>query len=115
ADVAVAKRGGGNTPRQSEAIDHAARKTSVLWVKGSGTDLATIMAIGFAALRLDEILPLRARDRMDDAEMVAYLRRCALSTEQPRPSIESLLHAFIPSATAAHSHPAPVIALPATP
>ena len=67
-------------------------------MKGSGTDLATITAAGFPGLRLDELLPLRERDEMDDAEMVAYLLRSALRPDQPRPSIETLLHAFIPAA-----------------
>ena len=100
---------------KGEVVDHARRETRVLWVKGSGTDLATITALGFAALRLEEILPLRACDRMGDAEMVDYLRRCALSPEQPRPSIETLLHAFIPAAHVDHTHPDAVIALTATP
>ena len=45
----------------------------MLWVKGSGTDLATITPRGFAALRLDDVLPLREREQMDDASMVDYL------------------------------------------
>ncbi len=52
---------------------------------------------------------------MADAEMVDYLRRCALSPDQPRPSIETLLHAFIPAAHVDHTHPDAVIALTATP
>jgi rhamnulose-1-phosphate aldolase/alcohol dehydrogenase len=115
ADRAIANQGGGNTSMKAEVLDHAGRETHALWVKGSGTDLATIAASGFAALRLDEILPLRARDRMDDAEMVDHLRRCALSPDQPRPSIETLLHAFLPAAHVDHTHPDAVIALTATP
>ena len=46
-----------------------------MWVKGSGSDLATIEAGGFTGLRLDEILPLREREAMSDEEMVAYLAR----------------------------------------
>ena len=48
-------------------------------------------------LRLDELLPLREREEMDDATMVAYLLRCAVNPDQPRPSIETLLHAFVPA------------------
>ena len=101
-------------PRRRSSIT-LGRETRVLWVKGSGTDLATIAPAGFAGLRLDELLPLRARDAMDDAEMVDYLRRCALSPDQPRPSIETLLHAFIPAAHVDHTHPDAVIALTSTP
>ena len=61
-DRALANQGGGNTSAKGAVVDHAGRETPVLWVKGSGTDLATITAAGFAALRLDELLPLRARE-----------------------------------------------------
>jgi rhamnulose-1-phosphate aldolase/alcohol dehydrogenase len=97
------------------ALDHTGGETRVLWVKGSGTDLATITAAGFPALRLDEVLKLRARAAMDDAEMVDYLRRCGLAPDQPRPSIETLLHAFVPAAHVDHTHPDAVIALTSTP
>jgi rhamnulose-1-phosphate aldolase/alcohol dehydrogenase len=115
ADRALANQGGGNTSAKGVAPDHVGRDQRVLWVKGSGTDLASITAAGFAALRLDEIEPLRGRDSMDDASMVDYLLRCALSPSQPRPSIEALLHAFIPAAHVDHTHPDAVIALTSTP
>ncbi len=110
-DRAIANQGGGNTSSKGTALDHAGREQWVLWVKGSGTDLASITRTGFAALRLDEILPLRERESMDDATMVDYLLRCALSPSQPRPSIETLLHAFIPAAHVDHTHPDAIIAL----
>ena len=115
ADRALANQGGGNTSSKGVVADHAGRETRVLWVKGSGTDLATITPSGFAALRLDEILPLRARERMDDAEMVDYLRRCALGADEPRPSIETLLHAFVAAPHVDHTHPDAIIALSSSP
>ena len=78
ADRALANIGGGNTSAKETRVDHVGREVRVLWVKGSGTDLATITAGGFAGLRLDELLPLRERDEMDDAAMVEYLLRSAL-------------------------------------
>ena len=98
ADRSLANQGGGNTSAKGVVADHVGREQRVLWVKGSGTDLASITDKGFAALRLDEILALRERDAVDDAAMVDYLLRCALAPNQPRPSIETLLHAFIPAA-----------------
>jgi rhamnulose-1-phosphate aldolase/alcohol dehydrogenase len=115
ADRALANQGGGNTSMKGVTSDHAGRETRTLWVKGSGTDLATITAAGFAALRLDDVLPLRPRQAMDDAAMVDYLRRCGHSPDQPRPSIETLLHAFVPAAHVDHTHPDAVIALTSTP
>jgi rhamnulose-1-phosphate aldolase/alcohol dehydrogenase len=115
ADRALANVGGGNTSAKGIVVDHAGRETRVLWVKGSGTDLATITTDGFAALRLDEILPLRGRAEMDDAAMVDYLRRCALEPDQPRPSIETLLHGFVAAQHVDHTHPDAIIALTSSP
>jgi rhamnulose-1-phosphate aldolase/alcohol dehydrogenase len=115
ADRALANQGGGNTSAKGVLADHAGREHRVLWVKGSGTDLASITAAGFATLRLDEIDPLRDRDAMDDAAMVDYLLRCALDPSSPRPSIETLLHAFIPAAHVDHTHPDAIIAMTSSP
>jgi rhamnulose-1-phosphate aldolase/alcohol dehydrogenase len=115
ADRSIANIGGGNTSVKETVHDHAGRDVRVLWVKGSGTDLATITKAGFPGLRLDELLPLRERDEMDDAAMVEYLLRSAVRPDQPRPSIETLLHAFIPATHVDHSHPDAVIALTSTP
>ena len=115
ADRALANIGGGNTSAKEFATDHTGREVRVLWVKGSGTDLATITAAGFPGLRLDELLPLREREEMSDAEMVEYLLRSALRPDQPRPSIETLLHAFIPAAHVDHTHPDAIVALTSTP
>jgi rhamnulose-1-phosphate aldolase/alcohol dehydrogenase len=115
ADRAVANQGGGNTSAKDVIVDHAGRQTRVLWVKGSGTDLATITAAGFPGLRLEELLPLREREEMDDASMVAYLLRSAIRPDQPRPSIETLLHAFVGAPHVDHTHPDAVIALTSTP
>src|SRR6185437_15401671 len=62
-----------------------------------------------------ELLPLRGRDAMDDAAMVAYLLRSAIRPDQPRPSIETLLHAFVEAPHVDHTHPDAVIALTSTP
>jgi rhamnulose-1-phosphate aldolase/alcohol dehydrogenase len=115
ADRALANQGGGNTSAKETAPDHLGHEVRVLWVKGSGTDLATITPAGFAGLRLDELLPLRERDEMADAAMVDYLLRTALAPGQPRPSIETLLHAFIPADHVDHTHPDAVIALTSAP
>jgi len=115
ADRALANWGGGNTSSKETIVDHAGRETRVLWVKGSGTDLATIDAAGFPGLRLDELLLLREREAMDDAAMVDYLLRSAVRPDQPRPSIETLLHAFVPATHVDHTHPDAVIALTSSP
>ncbi len=104
-DRSVANYGGGNTSTKSRERDHAGREVDVLWVKGSGSDLADITADGFTGLRLEEILPLMERAEMSDEEMVSYLSRCQLAPEMPRSSIETLLHAFVEHPRVDHTHP----------
>jgi rhamnulose-1-phosphate aldolase/alcohol dehydrogenase len=104
-DRAIVNYGGGNTSVKVVEPDHTGRQVEVLWVKGSGSDLATIDRPGFTGLRLEEIRPLADRDAMTDEEMVSYLARCQLEPSMPRPSIETLLHAFVPHAHVDHTHP----------
>jgi rhamnose utilization protein RhaD (predicted bifunctional aldolase and dehydrogenase) len=61
-DRAVANYGGGNTPTKAKERDHTGREVNVLWVKDSGSDLASIKANQFTGLKLDEVLPLEQRD-----------------------------------------------------
>jgi rhamnulose-1-phosphate aldolase/alcohol dehydrogenase len=105
ADRAVANYGGGNTSTKAIERDHAGREVDVLWVKGSGSDLATIKAEKFTGLKLDEVLPLQECEEMSDEEMVAYLASCQLRPDMPRGSIETLLHAFVPYPHVDHTHP----------
>src|SRR5204862_3407807 len=90
-DRAVANFGGGNTSAKGSAVDHVGREVDVMWVKGSGSDLATMGPEHFTGLRLDEVLPLLDRDEMSDEDMVAYLAQCQISPAMPRASIETLL------------------------
>jgi rhamnulose-1-phosphate aldolase/alcohol dehydrogenase len=76
-----------------------------MWVKGSGSDLATMEGKHFTPLRLDEMLPLFERDEMPDEDMVAHLARCQTDPAAPRASIETLLHAFVPADHVHHTHP----------
>ncbi len=105
ANRAVSNYGGGNTSSKSKELDHAGREVDVLWVKGSGSDLATMGAKNFTGLRLEEILPLIERDEMSDEEMVEYLGRSQVAPDMPRSSIETLLHAFVPAPQVDHTHP----------
>jgi rhamnulose-1-phosphate aldolase/alcohol dehydrogenase len=104
ADRSVCNWGGGNTSAKAEEIDFRGRATRVLWVKGSGSDLATVTEASFTGLYLDDLLPLIERERLSDTEMVEYLAHCFFEPGRPRPSIETLLHAFLPFAHIDHTH-----------
>ena len=104
-DRAVANFGGGNTSAKGESTDHVGREVRTMWVKGSGSDLATMEAGDFTPLRMDEMEPLFERTEMSDEDMVAHLARCQLDPSAPRSSIETLLHAFVPAPHVHHTHP----------
>ncbi|MEC1753159.1 bifunctional aldolase/short-chain dehydrogenase [Bacillus mojavensis] len=111
ADRTVCNWGGGNTSMKTTEKDFRGRETEVMWVKGSGSDLATMKAHNFTGLRLDDIRPLIERDQMSDEEMVDYLSHCMIDSKHPRPSIETLLHAFLPYNHVDHTHPDAIISI----
>jgi rhamnulose-1-phosphate aldolase/alcohol dehydrogenase len=115
ADTSLVLRGGGNTSVKVDEQDVLGRPLRVLRVKGSGSDLASIQRSDFSGVRLDDVLPLFERGDMTDEEMVAYLARCLTDPGSPRPSIETLLHAFVPAGSVFHSHADAVLALVNTP
>jgi len=106
---------GGNTSSKLTLPDHRHVPTRVLFVKGSGSDLATMRSKDFSALKLEEVLPLRERMEMTDEEMVEYLGRCGFDPGRPRQSIETLLHAFVDHPCVDHTHPDAIISLACTP
>ncbi len=103
--------GGGNTSIKHQETDFAGRKTRVLRIKGSGSDLKTIEARQFPGIRLDDLETLHRRDSMSDEEMVAYLVHCLMEPGSPRPSIETLLHGFVPHPHIDHTHADAILAL----
>ncbi len=111
ADRSVCNWGGGNTSAKAMAKDFRGRPVPVLHVKGSGSDLAGCAIRHFSTLLLEPVQALLERESMTDAEMVDYLGHCALHPGGPRPSIETLLHAFLPAAHVDHTHPDAIVAL----
>ncbi|KRG13162.1 bifunctional rhamnulose-1-phosphate aldolase/short-chain dehydrogenase [Lederbergia galactosidilytica] len=110
-DRSVCNWGGGNTSMKTTEKDFAGREIDVLWVKGSGSDLATMGKENFTGLRLADIHPLMERDEMSDEEMVEYLSHCMIDSKHPRASIETLLHAFLPFPHVDHTHPDAIISI----
>ncbi|GAA3403684.1 bifunctional aldolase/short-chain dehydrogenase [Paenibacillus hodogayensis] len=110
-DRRVCNWGGGNTSSKVTVKDFRGRETEVMYVKGSGSDLATMKAGNFTGLRMDDIRPLFERGEMSDEEMVGYLAHCMIDAKHPRASIETLLHAFLPFKHVDHTHPDAIISL----
>lgn len=111
ADPRLVLHGGGNTSAKGMLTDHLGREHQVLWVKGSGSDMATSVARDYPALRLAELTALADVEEMTDEEMVAYVARALVDPTSPRPSIETLLHAFVPKTHIDHVHADSICAL----
>jgi rhamnose utilization protein RhaD (predicted bifunctional aldolase and dehydrogenase)/NAD(P)-dependent dehydrogenase (short-subunit alcohol dehydrogenase family) len=111
ADPALVIHGGGNTSVKTTAHDLLGEEIPVLCVKGSGWDLATIEPPGHPAVRLEPLRALRALERLSDEEMVAAQRRNLIDPAAPNPSVEALLHAFLPHTFVDHTHATALLAL----
>jgi rhamnulose-1-phosphate aldolase/alcohol dehydrogenase len=103
--------GGGNTSIKTHETDFRGRPAYVLRVKGSGSDLKAVVRSDFPGVRMDDVLPLMERAGMSDEEMVEYLGQTLMEPGSPRPSIETLLHAFVPARSVVHSHADAILAL----
>ena len=103
--------GGGNTSSKTTEKDLHGKNIRALRVKGSGSDLKSSEPKDFSPLKLDEVLLAIQRESMTDEEMVDYLNRCLLDPKAPRPSIEALLHAFLPYQAIDHTHADAILSL----
>ncbi|MEM3086709.1 MAG: bifunctional rhamnulose-1-phosphate aldolase/short-chain dehydrogenase [Halobacteria archaeon] len=113
-DPSLVLAGGGNTSVKLTETDPLGRKVKVLRVKSSGSDLRAIRAGDFVGVRLGEVQSLRSRPGMADAEIVEILERLRVEPG-PRPSIETLLHAFLPGKFVLHTHADAALMLTNTP
>ena len=111
AETTLVVWGGGNTSVKRDERDHRNRPTRVLRVKGSGSDLKSIQPKDFPGVRMDDVLALLERRDMGDQEMVDYLAHALQEPSSPRPSIETLLHGFLPATAVIHTHADAVVSL----
>ena len=110
-DPALVLHGGGNTSVKTTVVDDTGNEVSVLCVKGSGWDLGSIEPAGLPAVRLDSLGALRDRDALSDEEMVNAHRTRLIDSSSPNPSVETLLHGFLPHKFIDHSHADAILAL----
>ena len=109
--------GGGNTSAKGVVADPvSAEEVDVMWVKGSGGDLATLTASGVSALRLDRVRALKDQyvDISQEDELHQLLDHCVFGPPGPAPSIDTSMHALLPAAHVDHLHPDSVIAIAAS-
>jgi len=110
-DQSLVVYGGGNTSSKGEIKDHLGRLRKVLWVKGSGADMQYAIDRDYPALYLEELLALEEFKEMSDDVMVDYVTRALVDPTSRRPSIETLLHAFLPARHIDHVHADSICAL----
>jgi rhamnose utilization protein RhaD (predicted bifunctional aldolase and dehydrogenase)/NAD(P)-dependent dehydrogenase (short-subunit alcohol dehydrogenase family) len=103
-EPALVLHGGGNTSVKTRVTELLGDETDVLYVKGSGWDLGTIEPRGFPACRLAPLRRCCEQPRMSDEEMVAQLRGQMIDPSSPTPSVEALLHAYLPAKFIDHTH-----------
>ena len=111
ADPFLVLHGGGNTSVKAPFQDITGRTVDALYVKGSGWDLATIEVPGFTPLPLDRLHELLALERLCDPDMMRELSAARLDPAAPQPSVETLLHAFLPYRAVLHSHADVIVTL----
>src|ERR1700754_4842064 len=110
-DPRLVLHGGGNTSVKTRVADLNGDAVEVLCVKGSGWDMGAIEPAGMPAVRLAPLLKLRGREKLSDEEMVRLQRANLIDPSAPNPSVEALLHAFIPHKFVDHTHSTAVLAL----
>ena len=103
--------GGGNTSVKTRLRDLLGEEVEALCVKGSGAEMATIEPAGLPAVRLERLRRLRARQLLSDEDMVRIQRENLIDPAAPNPSVETLLHAFLPHKFVDHTHANAVLSL----
>jgi rhamnose utilization protein RhaD (predicted bifunctional aldolase and dehydrogenase)/NAD(P)-dependent dehydrogenase (short-subunit alcohol dehydrogenase family) len=103
--------GGGNTSVKTHTTNIFGDTEEVLYVKGSGWDLASIEAPGFPAVRLDLLRRLAELGSLSDSDMVRLQKSAMLDPGAPNPSVEAILHAIIPFTFVDHTHADAVITI----
>lgn len=107
----LVQHGGGNTSVKTRIRDQVGDDVAVLCVKGSGWDMATIEPPGLPAVRLEPLRRLVKLDKLSDEDMVNLQRGNLIDAASPNPSVEALLHAFLPHKFIDHTHANAVLAL----
>ncbi|PHS40053.1 MAG: oxidoreductase [Sulfurovum sp.] len=91
--------GGGNT-----SVKTTVDGEDILLVKGSGWDLVSIKAEGFAPVKMKTLLEMAELKELSDSDMVAGQKAAMTDKEAPNPSVEAILHAIIPFKVVDHTH-----------
>ena len=103
-DASLVLHGGGNTSVKIRETSLVGEKEEILYVKGSGWDLASIEREGFAPIRMDHLLKLAGLESLSDLQMVNELKTQQTVASAPTGSVEAILHAALPYQYVDHTH-----------
>ncbi len=103
--------GGGNTSVKIREKNLVGDEEDILYVKGSGWDLATIEEAGFAPVRMPHLLKLAKLKSLSDPQMVNELKTQMTRANAPSPSVETILHAILPHKYVDHTHADAVVTI----
>jgi rhamnose utilization protein RhaD (predicted bifunctional aldolase and dehydrogenase)/NAD(P)-dependent dehydrogenase (short-subunit alcohol dehydrogenase family) len=110
-DPRLVLHGGGNTSVKTTVSDLVGDEWDVLCVKGSGWDMGIIEPAGLPAVKIAPLLKARKLTKLSDEDMVTLQRANLIDPASPNPSVEALLHAFIPHKFVDHTHSTGVLAI----
>jgi rhamnulose-1-phosphate aldolase/alcohol dehydrogenase len=103
--------GGGNTSVKGTHTNILGERVPAIYVKASGFDLAAIEPEGHSGLDLLSLKKLRALDDLSDEAMMDEFRARLFNPHAATPSLETLVHAFLPAKFVDHTHADAILAL----
>jgi len=103
--------GGGNTSVKTVFTDITGENINAIFVKASGFDLASIPPDGHPGMDLEKLRRLYDLPELSDSLMENACRTSLFKADAATPSIETLLHAFIPAKYIDHTHADAILAL----
>ncbi|MCX7725724.1 MAG: bifunctional aldolase/short-chain dehydrogenase [Chitinispirillaceae bacterium] len=110
-DKKLVLHGGGNTSCKVKYKNILGEVIDTLFIKASGCNMAEVEAKDFIPLELNRLLKLENIKEISDEEMIEYFVMSRTLPSKSLPSIETLLHAFLPFTFVDHTHPTAILAI----
>ncbi|MCD6273918.1 MAG: bifunctional aldolase/short-chain dehydrogenase, partial [Deltaproteobacteria bacterium] len=103
-NINLVLHGGGNTSVKTVLPDITGADRQVIFVKGSGADLKFVAPEGFTGLNLEPLRKLCSLENLSEDDMDNQLRIHRILADSPDPSVETVVHAFLPHKYIDHTH-----------
>ena len=110
-DPKLVLHGGGNTSVKSKIKDIQGKIIDVMYVKGSGWDMSNLSEEGMPGVELQTLKETKNLKKLSDLKMVNHLRKNLINIKSPNPSVETLLHAYLPHKYIDHTHSSAILSI----